>query len=182
MPWGGSPLGYAYALAGRLAEAIPLLEETTEIGAAKGIWADQSLRVAWLAEAYLLDRRYDEATATAARALDLARRYEERGNEAWILRLSGEIAARQDAADVPGAEGQYCQALALAEELGMRPLPAHCRLGLGKLYRRAGRTDEARAELSVAVTMLRELEMTGWLTEAEAELAAASETSTPLAG
>ena len=48
----------------------------------------------------------------------------------------------------------------------MRPLQAHCRLGLGKLYRRARRREEARAELSVAVTMLREPEMTGWLTEA----------------
>ena len=50
----------------------------------------------------------------------------------------------------------------------MRPLQAHCHLGLGKLYRQAGRPDEARAELSTAVAMLREMEMTYWLPEAEA--------------
>ena len=55
----------------------------------------------------------------------------------------------------------------------MRPLQAHCHLGLGKLYRRVGRLDEARAELSTAVAMLREMGMTFWLPEAEAELAKA---------
>ena len=171
LPWGGSPLGYAYALAGRPADAIPLLEESTEIGAAKGIWADQSLRVAWLGEAYLLDERYDEATATAVRALELARTYEERGNEAWILRLLGEIAARREPVAFDEAEGKYLGALALAEELEMRPLQAHCHLGLGKLYRRAERVEEARVELSAAVTLLRDMEMTHWLPEAEGELA-----------
>ena len=55
----------------------------------------------------------------------------------------------------------------------MRPLQAHCHLGLGKLCRRIGRLDEARAELATAVTMLREMEMTFWLPEAETELAQA---------
>ena len=53
----------------------------------------------------------------------------------------------------------------------MRPLQAHCHLGLGKLYRRIGRLDEARAELATAVAMLREMGMAFWLPEAEAELA-----------
>ncbi len=54
----------------------------------------------------------------------------------------------------------------------MRPLQAHCHLGLGTLHRRAGRPDDARAELSTAVEMLRAMEMTHWLPRAEAELAA----------
>ena len=45
-----------------------------------------------------------------------------------------------------------------------------CHLGLGKLYRRVGRLEEARAELATAVDMLREMGMTFWLPEAEAEL------------
>ena len=53
----------------------------------------------------------------------------------------------------------------------MRPLQAHCHLGLGKLYRRTGRAGEARAELGTGVEMLRAMEMTFWLPEAEAELA-----------
>jgi hypothetical protein len=70
-----------------------------------------------------------------------------------------------------GADAYYDQALKLSEELGLRPLQAHCRLGLGKLYRRVGRLEDARAELVIAVTMLREMGMTFWLPEAEAELA-----------
>ncbi len=69
------------------------------------------------------------------------------------------------------------RALALALALGMRPLQAHCHLGLGTLYRKTGRIEEARAELSVAVDLYRAMEMTFWLPEAEAELAGAS---TPL--
>jgi hypothetical protein len=54
----------------------------------------------------------------------------------------------------------------------MRPLQAHCHLRLGELYRKVGRSDEARDELATAVEMLREMAMTFWLPEAEAELAA----------
>jgi hypothetical protein len=52
----------------------------------------------------------------------------------------------------------------------MRPLQAHCHLGLGKLYRQAGRLDEAQSELQAAIIMLREMGMTFWLPEAEDEL------------
>ena len=55
----------------------------------------------------------------------------------------------------------------------MRPLQARCHLGLGKLYRRTGCHDEARAELSTAVALLREMGMAFWLPEAEGELAEA---------
>jgi hypothetical protein len=65
----------------------------------------------------------------------------------------------------------YRQALALAEELGMRPLVAHCHLGLGKLYVTIGRRAKARAELSAAVALYRTMDMTFWLPEAEAALA-----------
>jgi Flp pilus assembly protein TadD len=84
----------------------------------------------------------------------------------------GEIAARQQPLDADTAEGHFHEALALADELEMRPLQAHCYLGLGKLYRRTGRLDEARAELATAVAMFREMGMAFWLPEAERELAA----------
>jgi hypothetical protein len=89
------------------------------------------------------------------------------------LRLLGEIAVRHDPPNVESAETRYRDALVLADELEMRPLQAHCHLGLGKLYRTIGRLDEARAELSQAVAMLREMGMQHWLPEAEAELARA---------
>jgi hypothetical protein len=68
------------------------------------------------------------------------------------------------------AEDHYREALALAEALGMRPLVAHCHRGLGTLYSRAERLDEARAALSTAVHMYRTMEMALWLPQAEAML------------
>jgi hypothetical protein len=61
--------------------------------------------------------------------------------------------------------------LLLAEELGMRLLAAHCHLGLGTLYQKVGRTEEAQAELTTAAEMYRAMEMTFWLAKAEAALA-----------
>jgi hypothetical protein len=61
--------------------------------------------------------------------------------------------------------------MAVANELGMRPLLAHCHLDLGTLYRRLGRHDAAQAELSTALALYRAMEMAFWLSRAEAELA-----------
>jgi hypothetical protein len=60
--------------------------------------------------------------------------------------------------------------MALAEELGMRPLIAHCHLGLGKLYQRTGKREEAQEHLATATAMYREMDMRFWLEQAEAEL------------
>jgi uncharacterized protein HemY len=60
--------------------------------------------------------------------------------------------------------------MVLASELGMRPLVAHCHLGLGKLYRRTGDHAKAREHLTTAATMYREMGMTFWLEKTGAEL------------
>jgi len=69
------------------------------------------------------------------------------------------------------AEAHYQQALALAEEIGMRPLQAHCHRGLGMLHGALGQQEEARRELSTAIEMYRTMDMTFWLPQAEAALA-----------
>jgi hypothetical protein len=67
-------------------------------------------------------------------------------------------------------EAQYCQALVLAEPRGMRPLVAHCHLGLGKLYLRTDKREQAQEHLATATTMYREMGMRFWLEQAEAEM------------
>jgi hypothetical protein len=62
-------------------------------------------------------------------------------------------------------------ALALAEALGMRPLQAHCHLGLGTLYAKTARPEEAHAKLTTAIHLYRAIEMAFWLPQAEAALA-----------
>jgi tetratricopeptide (TPR) repeat protein len=128
-----------------------------------------------VSEAYLLAGRMQEAVQLAGRALDLARTHKERGHEAWALRLLGEIAAHQAPLEVEPAENYYRQALALADELGMRPLVAHCHLGLGSLYAQTGQREQARAALSMAIAMYHAMEMTFWLPQAEVVLAQVEE-------
>jgi hypothetical protein len=73
------------------------------------------------------------------------------------------------------AESYYQQALTRAEELGMRPLQAHCHLGLDRPY---GQTDcgaQARAALATAIALYRDMAMTFWLPQAEAALAQVKE-------
>ncbi len=87
---------------------------------------------------------------------------------AWTLRLVGELQGRAGA--TTAAETHYYEALAVAEELGMRPLVAHCHLGIGKLDRRTGKRQEAQGHLTTATTMYREMGMTYWLEKAEKEM------------
>ena len=163
-------LGAAYALSGRIAEALPLLEQAVEQATSMQLLAYHTPLVAHLSEAYLLAGRLEEARQLAGQALELSRERKERGHEAWILRLLGMLAAHGDSPDAEPAAAHYRQALALAEELGMRPLQAHCHLGLGTLYARTGQRQQARAALSAAVELYRAMEMHFWLPQAETAL------------
>jgi len=136
-----------------------------------GTMGGQSLWVGYGSEAYLLAGRIEEAVQLAGRALELARAHKERGHEAWALRLLGEIAAHQASPEIEPAKYHYRQALALAEELGMRPLVAHCHLGLGRLYQQTGRREQARAALAAAIDLYRAMDMAFWLPQVEAALA-----------
>jgi class 3 adenylate cyclase/tetratricopeptide (TPR) repeat protein len=173
-PLAASILGAAYAIAERIAEALPLLEQMLKRVATGNRMFFHDLVLTELSEALLLVGRVDEASALASRLLDLSRTHTGRGYQAHAYRLLGEVARHRDPPDAEGAERQYCQALALAEELGMRPLQAHCHLGLGILYARAGRQrQQAHAALSAAIDLYRAMEMTFWLPQAEAALAEA---------
>ncbi len=165
-------LGYLYARSGRVAEGLSLLHQGLAGRESSELAAFHSLDLVHLGEACVLADRLDDAVAAAWRALALARERGEGGHEAWALRLLGEVASHSDPPDVEPAEGHYRQALALADELGMRPLVAHCHLGLGKLYRRTGKQEQARENLTAAMTMYREMDMRFWLEQVEADLTA----------
>jgi class 3 adenylate cyclase/tetratricopeptide (TPR) repeat protein len=92
------------------------------------------------------------------------------GFVAHALHLLGDIASHPDRFDASTAETEYRRALALAEPRGMRPLVAHCQLGLGKLYRRTGTPEQAREHLITAAAMYREMDMPFWLEQAAAEM------------
>jgi class 3 adenylate cyclase/tetratricopeptide (TPR) repeat protein len=164
-------LGAAYHWTGRRAEGVALMED-----AARGLVGRIGALVAWpgrvgaLGGAYLLDGRLVDATRIAEEGLAAARQRGERGVEGHVLRLLGDIAAHPDRSEVDTAEAHYRQALALAEELGMRPLVAHCHLGLGRLYRRTDKHEQAHEHLATATTMYRDMGMTYWLKKVETEM------------
>jgi len=170
LPALGVALGVAYALCGRMNETLPLLEQATRLPASRWPVSVGVSSFLWTAEASLLVGRLEEATTAASRALEHAHAHHERGYQAHALRLLGDITACRDPLELEPAETHYRQALTRSEELGMRPLAAHCHLGLGKLYRRMGKREQAQEHLATATAMYREMDMRFWLEQAEKEM------------
>jgi class 3 adenylate cyclase/tetratricopeptide (TPR) repeat protein len=170
LPWLAIILGLAYALGGRVAAGLALVEQGVEQQVARGRPRQRARSIADLSEAYLLAGRLEDARQRAAQALDHARQYKQRGNQARALWLLGESTAHHEPPEVEPAETHYRQALALAEELGMRPLQANCHRGLGTLYAQTGQRELARTALSTAIALYRSMDMRCWLPQAEATL------------
>jgi tetratricopeptide (TPR) repeat protein len=162
-------LGHVYALSGRIVEGRALLDEALQGAERLGRRAVLSRLLTYLGEASLLAEQPDEAFLWAERALALTRERGERGHEAWALRLLGDIARHRDAHVL--AEAHYREAAALATELGMLPLLAHCHLGLGTVYGRMDRRQQAVGDLATASRMYGEMGMRSWQQRASAELA-----------
>jgi tetratricopeptide (TPR) repeat protein len=160
-------LGYVYAWSGRIAEGDSCMQQALTAYEGAGIGYYHSLSVERLGEAYLLAERVENARACADRAVMLARGRGERGCEAWALRLLGEIASHPARPDVAAAAAHYGAAMTLASELDMRPLVAHCHLGLGRLYRRTGNPAQAQEHLTTARAMYGKMGMAYWLERLE---------------
>jgi tetratricopeptide (TPR) repeat protein len=146
-------LGGAYALAGRFDEAVSVLERADRHAESLEFAYGHALVIATLAEAKLLAGDRDHAVRAAERALALSRQHGQRGWEAWTLRVLGDIAGADAAAE---AATHYRAALGLASELGMRPLQAHCHRGLVHV---TGSPDE----LATATDLYQAMDMTLWL-------------------
>jgi tetratricopeptide (TPR) repeat protein len=171
LPGIAARLGYAYTLQGYPVEGRALLEEGISVSIRTGAVQNRSRWVAWLSEVCRLEGRYDEAWQHVRQALDLARQQKARGDEAFALYQLGVVQAHAEPPDAEQAESLYQQALTLAQELGMRPLQARCHFGLGALYTKSSQREQARAELSAAIDLYRDMDMTFWLPQAGAALA-----------
>jgi class 3 adenylate cyclase/tetratricopeptide (TPR) repeat protein len=171
MPWMATALGAAYTLGGRIADAVPLLMQAMEQTVAMEMPGHQAPCSLLLGETQMLAGHLEEAHTHVEHTLALAREYQERGNEAYALCLLGDIAARREPPEHGQAAAHYQQALALADELGMRPLQAHCHRSLGILYASTGQREQASTALSMAIEMYTSMDMTFWLPQTEAALA-----------
>ena len=159
-------LATACSRGGRVADALRMLDGVVgSLGR-----PSREHVVVKLAEACLVSGRLEQAHRLTGRAHELCREFGLRGWHAHALRLLGEAARHGAAVRLDEAESHYHGALVIAEELGMRPLIAHCHLGLGKLYWQTGKRQEAQEHVSLATTMYREMAMTYWLEKADKEL------------
>jgi tetratricopeptide (TPR) repeat protein len=171
MPHINSNLGYAYAIAERIAYAIPLIEKADEQSKQIGRRAAWALRLTWLGHANLVGRQIGKAREQAQRAVTLAGDAGERGYEAWARKLFGDV-VQEESLNSSEAFSHYAASMVLAKELAMRPLEAHIHLSLGRLYHRENQTEKATTELSLALTLYRSMEMPFWTSPAEQELSA----------
>jgi tetratricopeptide (TPR) repeat protein len=163
LPRFAGALGLAYAVSGDPARGLGLLQRALEETVTARVLGRRSLLHAWLSEARLLVGLASEALEEAEQAVALATRLGERGHLAWGLRARAEAEACTGADDPERSARSYREAAALATELGMRPLVAHCHLGLGTLYCPTAERGKAEEHLTSARAMYREMGMNFWL-------------------
>ena len=162
---GSGLFGHVLVLAGRVGEGLALLEG---VATANRNAHTAHRDVLYLANAYLRHGRLDDALRTARQAQDIASTFHQHGRQVQALCLLGDTqAARGEDSE---AEQLYRDAIARGTRLGMRPLVAHCHLGLGKVYGRRGKHEQAREHLTTATTMYRDMDMRFWLEQAMGEL------------
>jgi class 3 adenylate cyclase/tetratricopeptide (TPR) repeat protein len=164
LPWAVAACAWALAQMGERSEARDRVregEQLLEHQMARGIVGHRSWAYGAVGRACLLLGQLDEARRLAGRAVESA--WRQPGFKAHALYLLGDVATHPDRFDSESGVAHYREALALAQLHRMRPLVAHCRLSLGKLYRHIGETEHACDNLAAATTMYREMDMGFWL-------------------
>jgi tetratricopeptide (TPR) repeat protein len=160
---------WALGQVGEIGEATTRFEEGVRLldhEAKRGILGIHGEACHVLGRAALLLGRVEEARSLGERALAASPAHP--GFAAHAEHLLGDVTAHPERPDRAASEAHYRRALARAEAHDMRPLVAHCHLGLGRLYRRAG-DGPAADHLARATERYRAMAMTYWRERAEAE-------------
>jgi class 3 adenylate cyclase/tetratricopeptide (TPR) repeat protein len=171
LPWAVASSAWAMAQTGEAEEALRRVrdvEQLLERHAARGIVGHRGWAYHAVSRASLLLGRLDEARRLGHHAIESSQR--QPGFAAHGLLLLGDIATHAERFDAESGAARYREALALAQLHSMRPVIAHCHLGLGRLYRRTGQPELAHQNLSTAMMMYREMDMGFWLEQAEAAM------------
>jgi len=167
LPHAVAASAWALAQVGEVEEALRRFEEGAELlerEAARGIVGIHAEACCSLGRAALLLGRLDEAQRLGESALTYAPSHP--GFAAHALRLLGDVAAHPERLDAEEGVRHYQKAFGLAETHAMRPLIAHCHLGLSRLDRRTKRVERAREHARLAAEMYRAMEMTYWWEQA----------------
>ena len=167
LPWAVAASAWALAQIGDADQALDRVQEAEELlesQAAHGIVSHRGWAYHAAGRACSVLGQLDKARHLAERAVGTSQR--QPGFAAHALHLLGDLASQSDRFDPEISIAHYREALALAQKHGMRPLMAHCYLGLGKVQSRSGKP-EAHKNLATAATMYREMDMAFWLKQAE---------------
>jgi tetratricopeptide (TPR) repeat protein len=171
-PIPSSMLGLCFTRLKRADDGLPLLEDAVRQSDELGVRAYVSRWTAHLGEALLLAGHPRRAVIAAERAIELAVRHGERGNEAEARLLRGTLAARPEELDAATAVAEFARALAIAERLDMRPLQGRTHLALGRLHRTLKHNEVAEDHIARAIVLFSGMGMRSWLEQAEPELLA----------
>ena len=153
-------LGCAKARTGQVKEGLALLREAVALDTSAEPQLTKSFTLMAMAEANFLSGDLRQALAIATQVVQRTRGHEERGNQAYACWLTGTI--HNSCAECLPAANMFQVATALATELGLQPLFAHCQLGLADLYERQGSSTEASSHRERGHLLLRELGMKPW--------------------
>ncbi|WP_342736298.1 adenylate/guanylate cyclase domain-containing protein [Bradyrhizobium sp. B117] len=167
LPWAVASSAWALAEVGETSEALRRVREAEQLlerQAARGIVGHHGWAYHAVSRACLLLGQFDDARRLGRRSVELSQR--QPGFEAHALHLLGDIMTHPNRFDAKIGAAHYRQAMAHAQLHGMRPLVAHCHLGLAKLFERTGELEQSRENLTAATTMYREMEMDFWLEQA----------------
>ena len=139
------------------------------------VFADGLLKIA-LAEAEARAGDPERAIAILDEALATCDRLGFRAFEAELHRARGEILLKRDPANPAPAEDAFLTAIAVAKQQGTRSFELRAALALGKLYQSTGRPADAHAVLAPALEGFATTPEFPESTEAQALLAALSQT------
>jgi class 3 adenylate cyclase/tetratricopeptide (TPR) repeat protein len=171
-PIASALLGATLVALDRKDEGQALLREAVRRAEALGVMAYLARWMVLLGEGLLARGDVAGARAAADRAIELSLAHGERGHEAMAWRLIGDVAAQGPVSDFASAREAYEQALAIGDELGLRPLVARTHFNIGQLQRRLGRLEDAEAHVTRAVVLFADMGMRHWLEQSEPELKA----------
>jgi class 3 adenylate cyclase/tetratricopeptide (TPR) repeat protein len=154
-------LGCAKARTGQVNEGLILVEQAVALDVSAENLITKSFAVTALSEAALLAGDPAKALAFATQAVERTRSHGERSTEAYACWLLATIHSTH-AIDLELAAGMFKSATTIASKLGLRPLLAHCQLGLGDLYLRLGSPTDASAHRGRGQRLLKELGIKAW--------------------
>jgi cytochrome P450/class 3 adenylate cyclase/tetratricopeptide (TPR) repeat protein len=169
--YGAPNLGLALVRAGRVEEGLELLERLSRQSTFVSIVPFQVLELTNLSEARLAAGQRERARESAEQGLALLRLHRQRFAEPEALRVLGDICASDGPAGFDDAARCYREAIALASDMGMRPLLARCHLAAGSMHLVASQRSASIWHLTKAVALLGAMGMRFWLEQAEAAIA-----------